>query len=87
MPVTVQLTYEMSKAAGAARIEVEGVRTVADAVRATRERLGLEEASFAKLTRVTALAVNGVLTHYQRGLRTPLTDGDTLSFVKAAAGG
>jgi len=31
--------------------------------------------------------VNGVLVHYERGAKTPVRDGDTVAFVKAAAGG
>jgi molybdopterin converting factor small subunit len=86
MPVTVQLTYEMSKAVGAPRIHVDGVHTMADVVRATRARFE-DPARFDQLARVTALAVNGVLTAYKRGLKTPVADGDTVAFVKAAAGG
>jgi molybdopterin converting factor small subunit len=33
------------------------------------------------------VAVNGVLVNYRKGLKTPLADGDRVSFVKAAAGG
>jgi molybdopterin converting factor small subunit len=85
--VTVQLTYEMSKCVGADRLTVEGAGTVADVVRATRERFGADAARFDQLSRVAALAVNGVLTGHRRGLRTKVADGDTVAFVKAAAGG
>ena len=40
-----------------------------------------------ELTRVAAVAVNGVLVNYKRGMKTPVRDGDTVAFVKAAAGG
>ena len=76
MGVAVQLTYAMAKELGAQRLEIEGARTVADVLRMTRE-----------LTRVAAIAVNGVLVQYQRGAKTPVRDGDTVAFVKAAAGG
>jgi len=36
---------------------------------------------------VVALAVNGVLVSYRKGMKTPLADGDVVAFVKAAAGG
>ncbi|MCZ6782598.1 MAG: MoaD/ThiS family protein [Proteobacteria bacterium] len=42
---------------------------------------------FDQLTRVAAVAVNGVLINHKKGMRTPLADGDTVAFVKAAAGG
>ena len=87
MPVTVQLTYEMGKALGAPRLEIDGARNVADVVRAVRERFGADAARFEQLTRVAAVAVNGVLVGYKRGQRTAVADGDTVSFVKAAAGG
>jgi molybdopterin converting factor small subunit len=86
MAVTVQLTYEMGKALGAPRLEVEGAATVADVVARVRERFA-ETERFDQLTRVTAVAVNGVLVSYKRGRRTPVGDGDTVAFVKAAAGG
>ena len=38
MSVTVEVTYEMSKALGVQRFEVEGAGTVADAVSLARER-------------------------------------------------
>ena len=87
MPVTVQLSYEMRKALGVSRVEVEGARTVADAVRITRERFGPAGERFDELTHRAAVAVNGILASYRRGLKTPVTDGDVVAFVKAAAGG
>lgn len=87
MSITVELTYDMSKALGARSLEVEGAATVADVLRLTRERFGERAAEFERLTRVTALAVNGVLATHRRGLRTPVADGDRVTFVKAAAGG
>jgi molybdopterin converting factor small subunit len=85
--VTVELTYDMSKALGVRRIDVEGARTVRDVLRLTRERFAGRTAEFDRLTRVTAVAVNGVILNYRRGLRTGVADGDTVMFLKAAAGG
>jgi len=87
MAITVELTYEMTKALGTKRFEVEGARTVADAVRLARERFGNAGEGFEELTRRAAVAVNGVLANHRRGMKTPLADGDTVTFVKAAAGG
>jgi molybdopterin converting factor small subunit len=87
MSVTVQLTYEMSKALGVERLELDGVATVSDAVARTRERFGEAGADFERLTRVTAVAINGVLVNYRRGMKTRLGDDDLVAFVKAAAGG
>jgi molybdopterin converting factor small subunit len=89
MSVTVELTYELSKALGDRRLQLDGAATVADAVRLTRERFaGKGEAeSFDKLTRVASLAVNGVLINHARNQQTPLADGDRLTFLMAAAGG
>ena len=86
MSVTVQLTYDMSKEVGVARIDVDGARTVADVLAATRARFG-DPTRFDALARVTAVAVNGVLASYKRGRGTAVADGDTIAFVKAAAGG
>ena len=44
-------------------------------------------AEFEKLARVASVAVNGVLINHKRRQKTPLADGDTLAFVKSAAGG
>ena len=87
MSVAVELTYDMSKALGVQRIELEDAGTVADVVRLARARFGEDEESFEKLTRVAAVAVNGVLINHRKGMKTPLSDGDTVSFLKAAAGG
>jgi len=77
----------MSKALGAQHFEVDGARTVRDVVEITRERFDERGANFEHLTRVAAVAVNGVLVHHRRGMRTRLADGDTVTFLKAAAGG
>lgn len=88
MSITVELTYDMSKALGMRSFEVSQARTVQDVVQLTREQFGAERAdAFEKLTRVAAVAVNGVLVNYKRGAKTPLKDGDTVTFLKAAAGG
>jgi molybdopterin converting factor small subunit len=86
MPVRIEVTYDMAKALGTERLEVEA-GTVADAVAAIRERFAGTGADFEVLTGRTALAVNGVLVRYRERLRTKLADGDTLAFVKAASGG
>lgn len=85
MSITVQLTYDMAKEIGTSRLEVSGAKTVNDVLRLTRARF--ESENFEKLTRVAALAVNGVLVNHRRGKRTAVQDGDRVAFVKAAAGG
>ena len=87
MSVTVELTYDMGKALGVPRFEVDGAQTVADVVQRARDRFGESGDDFEKLTRVAAVAVNGVLINHQRGMKTQLVDGDVVVFVKAAAGG
>jgi molybdopterin converting factor small subunit len=87
MSITVELTYDMSKVLGVQRFELDDARTVADVVRLARARFGEGEESFEKLTRVAAVAVNGVLINHRKGMKTRLDDGDTVTFVKAAAGG
>ncbi|HSQ01526.1 MAG TPA: MoaD/ThiS family protein [Candidatus Dormibacteraeota bacterium] len=88
MAITVEVTYDMAKALGGVRrFEVADARTVADVVRQTRERFGAEGEAFEKLTRVAAVAVNGVLSNHRKGMNTALVDGDTVTFLKAAAGG
>ena len=87
MGVTVELTYDMAKALGVPRFEVDGAATVRDVVRAAEARFAGTGESFERLTRVSAIAINGVLMGYRKGMRTRLADGDRVSFVKAAAGG
>ena len=87
MSITIELTYDMSKALGVQRFEVEAAQVVQDVVQVARDRFGEKGADFEQLTRVAAVAVNGVLINYLQGMKTPLTDGDTVTFVKAAAGG
>ena len=89
MAITVELTYDMSKALGVERFEVEGADTVADLVHQARERFGRDAAGadFEELSRLAAIAVNGVLVKHGRGMKTRLSSGDTVAFVKAAAGG
>ena len=86
MPVRVELTYEMARTFGAPSFEVEA-GTVADAVAAARERIAQHGGDFDELTGRAAIAVNGVLTRHRKRLATELSDGDTVAFVKAAAGG
>jgi molybdopterin converting factor small subunit len=85
--ITVELTYDMAKALGMRRFEVDGARTVEDVVRLTRQRFGDRGEAFERLSCVAAIAVNGVLVNHRRGLRSALADGDTVTFLKAAAGG
>ena len=87
MSITVEVTYDMSKTLGVRQFEVESARTVQDVVRLTREKFGERGETFAKLTRVAAVAVNGVLVNHRQGMSTALADGDTVAFLKAAAGG
>jgi len=87
MSVTVNFTYDMAKEIGKNRIEVSGARTVADVLRLTREQFPKNGESFENLTRVAALAVNGVLVNHRKGKKTAVQDGDRVAFVKAAAGG
>ena len=86
MSIRVELTYDMSKALGLQSFDIESAATVRDVVEQTETRFdGGEE--FAKLARLAAIAVNGVLINYRKGMKTKLTDGDRVGFVKAAAGG
>lgn len=87
MPVTIELTYDMSKELGVERFQVEDAATVDDALRLARERFGDAAERFDRLSRVAAVAVNRVLMSHKKGRKTRLRDGDTVTFVKAAAGG
>lgn len=87
MSITVELTYDMAKTLGARRFDVEGASTVKDVVRLARERFGEHAGDFERLTRVAAVAVNGVVIAHRRGMGTPVVDGDTVVFLKPAAGG
>ena len=86
MSISVELTYEMGKTIGQHRFELEGASTVAEVVEQTRTRFE-GGAEFEKLARVARVAVNGVLIAYRKGMKTKLSDGDRVGFVKAAAGG
>jgi len=85
--ITVELTYDLAKLLGTRHLELEGAATVGDALRLTRAHFAEQQADFDRLTRVTALAVNGVLINHRNLWATPLTPGDRVSFLKAAAGG
>lgn len=87
MTVTVELTYDLAKLLGTRRIQLDDVETVAEAVAQVRGRFGAQAAEFDRLARVTAVVVNGVLVSHRKGPATRLRDGDTLGFLKAAAGG
>jgi molybdopterin converting factor small subunit len=87
MSITVELTYDMSKALGTRSFDVATASNVAEVVRATREKFGAKGEEFEKLSRVAAIAVNGVLVNHREGMKTKLADGDTVAFLKAAAGG
>jgi len=86
MSIRVELTYDMSKALGLQCFEIESAATVREVVEQTEMRfVGGEE--FAKLARLAAIAVNGVLISHRKGMKTRLRDGDRVGFVKASAGG
>lgn len=87
MPITVELTYDMAKEAGERRFELARAATVAEAVEAAGRRLADKGVDFDALARRAAVAVNGVLVNHKKGMRTRLDEGDTVTFVKAAAGG
>ena len=83
MSITVELTYDMSKALGVNRLEVDSASNVEQ----TRMRFSQGGEDFVQLARVAAVAVNGVLVNHRKGMKTKLADGDRVGFVKAAAGG
>ncbi len=86
MSIRVELTYDMSKVLGLQHFEIESAATVREVVEQTETRFeGGEE--FAKLARLAAIAVNGVLINHRKGMKTRLRDGDRVGFVKASAGG
>ncbi len=87
MSVIVELTYDMAGEVGSRTIELPSARTVADAMRLTRQRFHGNTDAFDRLSRVTAIAVNGVLVRHGKGMKTRLQNGDVVAFVKAAAGG
>ena len=87
MSIQVRLTYDMSKALGVQGFEIDEAGSVADVVEQARRRFAETDADFEKLTRVAAIAVNGVLINHRKGMKTRLEDGDQVSFLKAAAGG
>ena len=87
MSITVELTYDMAKALGLRRLELEGTPTLREALRQTRERFGTGAETFDQLSRTTAVVVNGVIASRTRGLDSPLQEGDRVTFLKAAAGG
>jgi molybdopterin converting factor small subunit len=87
MSIRVELTYDMSKTLGLRCVEIESATTVKDVVEQTRGRFVDGGEEFARLARVAAIAVNGVLIAHRKGMKTQLNDGDRVSFVKSAAGG
>jgi molybdopterin converting factor small subunit len=87
MNITIELSYDLAKAAGVRSFQVDGAATVQDAVRLARARFGDKAQEFDSLTRFTSLVLNGVLVQHRNGHATPLADGDRLSFLKVAAGG
>lgn len=86
MSIRVELTYDMSKALGLQSFDIESAATVRDVVEQTETRFERGD-EFSKLARLAAIAVNGVLVSHRKGMKTRLTDGDRVGFVKAAAGG
>ncbi len=87
MSVTVELSYDMSKAFGERRITLSSPANVKAALSEVEARFVAAGADFKSLSRVTAIAINGVLVNHRRGLKTALFDGDVVAFVKAASGG
>ena len=87
MSVTIELSYDMSKALGARRLEIENPGRVREAVAEVERRFGERGADFSGLSKVTSVAINGVLMNHRRGMKTKLEDGDIVAFVKAASGG
>ncbi len=86
MSIRIELTYDMSKVLGLQHFEIDSAATVREVVEQTETRFeGGEE--FAKLARLAAIAVNGVLINHRKGMKTRLRDGDRVGFVKASAGG
>ena len=86
MSIRVELTYDMSKTLGLQSFEIESATTVREVVEQTEARFdGGDE--FAKLARIAAIAVNGILISHRKGMKTRLRDGDRVGFVKASAGG
>ncbi len=86
MSIHVELTYDMSKALGMNTFELESAETVREVVAQTEARFE-GGADFAKLARLAAIAVNGVLTNHRKGMKTRLRDGDRVGFVKSSSGG
>jgi molybdopterin converting factor small subunit len=86
MSIQVELTYDMSKKLGTRTFELDEAATVREVVAQTALRFQDVE-DFAKLSRCAAIAINGVLVNYRKGLKTRLVDGDRVGFVKASAGG
>ena len=86
MSIRVELTYDMSKALGVRNFDIDSATTVREVVEQTEARFDAGD-EFAKLARLTAIAVNGVLVNHRKGMKTKLADGDRVCFVKAAAGG
>ncbi len=87
MAIQVELTYDMGKAIGQHRFELDSAETVGDVVEQTRSRFKEGGEQFAKLAHVARVAVNGILITHRKGMKTKLKDGDRVGFVKAAAGG
>ena len=87
MSVVIELSYDMSKAIGERRIELSNPETVRDAVAQVNKRFVTDGEDFETLSKVTSIAINGVLVKYDRGMKTRLQDGDVVAFVKAASGG
>ena len=86
MSIRVELTYDMGRALGLQSFDLESAATVRDVVEQTETRFA-DGGEFAKLARIAAIAVNGVLVSHRKGMKTKLSDGDRVGFVKAAAGG
>ena len=87
MSVTVEFSYDMSKALGERRLVIPNPGRVREVI-AEVERVFVEKGvDFSALSKVTSIAINGVLMNHRRGVKTKLEDGDVVAFVKAASGG
>jgi len=87
MSVTVELSYDMSKALGERRLEMPNPGRVREVVSYVEQKFVEKGADFSLLSKVTSVAINGVLTNHRRGMKTKLKDGDVVAYVKAASGG
>ena len=87
MSVTVEFSYDMSKALGERRLAIPNPGRVREVIAEVERVFAEKGADFSALSKVTSIAINGVLMNHRRGMKTKLEDGDVVAFVKAASGG